>query len=364
MATRRHGYLLRVDPGELDLDRFRQLVERGRAALAAEKPEKAAEVLREALALWRGPPLADFTYDAFAQAPVTQLEELQLSAVEERVEADLALGRHQELVSELGALVERNPLRERLRGQLMLALYRCGRQAEALEVYQEFRQALSRELGLDPGPGLRQLELAILARDPSLEPPSGNGAALGAAVDVLAPQRPALTRNRLRLAAFGLGLVALAIAGALLALTGGGARPRLSGIAADSVGAISPARGAIAAVVPVGTSPSGVAAGDRAIWVSNYNENTVSRIDLATRAVVETIPAGSTPSGIAVGAGGVWVTNNFAGRCRGSTPASTRWCRRSPLAARRAELLSVTARCGSPTQRMGPSLGSTRSQAV
>ena len=118
------------------------------------------------LALWRGPPLADFTYEAFAQAAIAQLEELHLEAVEERVEADLALGRHDQLVGELTAVVERNPLRERLRAQLMLALYRCGRQAEALEVYQEFRRGLSEQLGLEPGPSLQQLE----ARDPQQRP--------------------------------------------------------------------------------------------------------------------------------------------------------------------------------------------------
>ena len=124
-------------------------------------------MLRKALWIWRGAPLAEFAYERFAQAAIAQIEELRLATVEERVEADLALGRARELVGELRDLVARHPLRERLRGQLMLALYRCGRQAEALEIYQEFRQTLSEELGLEPGPSLRQLELAILARDPT-----------------------------------------------------------------------------------------------------------------------------------------------------------------------------------------------------
>jgi WD40 repeat protein/DNA-binding SARP family transcriptional activator len=169
LVTRGHGYLLRVAPGELDLDRFTSLVEQGRQALAARDPEMAAETLRASLALWRGSPLADFTYEAFAQAPIARLEELRLSAIEERVEADLALGRHEQLVGELAPLVKGNPLRERLRGQLMLALYRCGRQAEALAVYQEFRQSLSRELGLEPSNGLQLLERSILTHDPTLD---------------------------------------------------------------------------------------------------------------------------------------------------------------------------------------------------
>ncbi|MBV9414272.1 MAG: winged helix-turn-helix domain-containing protein [Solirubrobacterales bacterium] len=199
LVTRGHGYLLRLAPGELDVDRFRELVEQGRAALAAGQPAKAAAVLRDALRLWRGPPLADCTYEAFAQAPIAQLEELHLGAVEDRAEADLALGRHGELVAELRALVEHHPLRERLRGELMLALYRCGRQAEALEMYQEFRRALSEQLGLEPGPSLQQLELAILARDPSLDrPPSALGsdeppAGSPASPDTEPVERPTVT---------------------------------------------------------------------------------------------------------------------------------------------------------------------------
>ena len=126
-------------------------------------------MLSEALGIWRGPPLADFAYEPFAQALIAQFEELHLGAIEDRVEADLALGRARELVGELRHLVARHPLRERLRGQLMLILYRSGRQAEALEAYQEFRRNLSEELGLDPGPAMQQLELAILARDPTLD---------------------------------------------------------------------------------------------------------------------------------------------------------------------------------------------------
>jgi Bacterial transcriptional activator domain len=126
--------------------------------------------------MWRGAALADFSYEPFAQPAIAELEELRLAALEERFEADLALGAHRELVAELTAVVARNPLRERLREQLMLALYRCGRQAEALDVYQEFRRTLSAELGLDPGPSLQQLELAILARDPALDPPASAAA--------------------------------------------------------------------------------------------------------------------------------------------------------------------------------------------
>lgn len=164
------GYVLAVAPGELDLDRFDGLVADGRAALAAGEAGVAADALARALSIWRGPALADFTYEPFAQAEIARLEELRLSAVEERIEADLALGRHPLLVGELETLVGRHPLRERLRGQLMLALYRSGRHAEALDRYQTGRRAIVDELGLEPGRQLRTLEAAILRQDPDLDP--------------------------------------------------------------------------------------------------------------------------------------------------------------------------------------------------
>src|SRR3984885_3567982 len=178
LMTQGHGYVLRVERGELDLDRFRAAVEEGREALSAGDAAKAAGVLRDGLALWRGPPLADFAYEAFAQAAIAQLEDLRLSALEERIDADLALGGHRDLVGELTSIVQQNPLRERVRAQLMLALYRSDRQAEALQVYQEFRRALSEQLGLDPSPGLQQLEVALLNRDASLQAPRASGSSV------------------------------------------------------------------------------------------------------------------------------------------------------------------------------------------
>ena len=165
LLTRPNGYELFVEHHELDLNRFQDLVEEGRRA----PPREAAAKFRAALALWRGPPLADFSYQGFAQAEIVRLEELRLSVVEERVGADLALGRQADLVGELEALVSAHPLRERLRGLLMLALYRSGRQAEALQVYQQTREVLVEELGLEPSRELQELEQAILRQDSSLE---------------------------------------------------------------------------------------------------------------------------------------------------------------------------------------------------
>ena len=162
------GYRLRVEPDELDLGRFERLCAEGRRALAAGRHERAAARLRAALAEWRGPPLADVAFEPFAPPEVARLEDLRAAAVEDRVEADLAMGRGAELVAELEGLVAAEPLRERLRGQLMLALYRAGRQGEALDVYRDAVRTLDSELGLRPGPELERLQQAILAHDPAL----------------------------------------------------------------------------------------------------------------------------------------------------------------------------------------------------
>jgi DNA-binding SARP family transcriptional activator len=169
LQTAPPGYRLAVEPRCVDANRFRRLLEEARAGEAAER----AATLREALGLWRGPALADFTYEPFAQREITTLEELRLEAIEQRVDADMAVGPGSELVAELEALVAEHPFRERLRGQLMLALYRTGRQADALEVYRDARRTLVEELGIEPAAALRQLEQAILRQDPSLdlEPP-------------------------------------------------------------------------------------------------------------------------------------------------------------------------------------------------
>jgi predicted ATPase/DNA-binding SARP family transcriptional activator len=173
LVTQSPGYVLHVEPSELDSARFERLLAEGQAALADGHPTLASALLGRALALWRGPALADFAYDPFAAHEIARLEELRLLCREERLEADLALGRVSEGIAELQALVSAEPLRERLRAQLMLALYRAGRQGDALEAYQEARRTLRDALGVEPGLELRRLERAILNQDPSLEAPTG-----------------------------------------------------------------------------------------------------------------------------------------------------------------------------------------------
>jgi DNA-binding SARP family transcriptional activator len=169
LVTEAAGYVLRVPPERVDARRFEALLEQGRRELAHGDAAAADATLRSALALWRGPALADLAYEAFAQREISRLEELRLSAVEERIEAELTLGQSGALVPELEALVSEHPYRERLCAQLMLALYRCGRQAEALESYRRARRVLTGELGIEPGPRLQELERAVLRHDASLD---------------------------------------------------------------------------------------------------------------------------------------------------------------------------------------------------
>jgi DNA-binding SARP family transcriptional activator/DNA-binding CsgD family transcriptional regulator/tetratricopeptide (TPR) repeat protein len=171
LLTRPPGYLLAIEPADIDLISFERQLADGREALAAHYPERASSVLRDALAMWRGPPLAEFAYEPFAQTPIRRLEELRLTAFEERIDADLELGRHSSVITELESLVTEHPHRERLAAELMLALYRSGRQAEALDVYRQARRGLD-ELGIEPSDTLRQLEKAILNHDPTLDSPS------------------------------------------------------------------------------------------------------------------------------------------------------------------------------------------------
>jgi len=192
IAREASGYRLVREPGELDLDRFEALAVRGRSELENGEAEAAAVTLREALELWRGPAYEDVRYEPFAQAEVARLEERRLAALEDRIEADLALGRQRDLVSELEALVAEHPSRERLSGQLMLALYRGGRQTAALDVFQQARRTMAEELGLEPGPALQELQQAILRQDAALEVESPE---LRARRRLPAPETPLVGRD-------------------------------------------------------------------------------------------------------------------------------------------------------------------------
>jgi YVTN family beta-propeller protein len=313
LLTKAPGYVLRIGPGELDADRFELLVDEGRRALGEGAPELAAQKLVAGLTLWRGPPLADFSFDAFAQSDIARLEEVRLTALEERIEADLVLGRHAEVVAEIEALVAVHPLRERLRGQLMRALYGSGRQAEALSAYADARRSLVDDLGLEPGPELQELERAILCQDPRLDTARGarQDAVRRDGEEPAAGTRRAADRRRRLLLGGVLAALVLAVAAGLLLARQDGSAPLV--VPANSVAVVEARTGRILAAVPAGDRPTAVAAGEGAIWVTSFDARTLAKIDPKRRELVRTLGVGATPSAVAAGEGAVWVAHEFAG---------------------------------------------------
>jgi DNA-binding SARP family transcriptional activator len=312
LLTRPPGYRLDVAPGALDLLEFRRLTGEARQA----EPERAAELRRAALALWQGPPLADVQLEGPAANEVGRLAELRLTTQIEQIDAELALGRHADLVGELETLVAANPYQERLRAQLILALFRSGRQAEALQAYRAVRRSLRDELGLEPGDDLRRLEAAILRQDPALALEIRAEAAAAPAPAGAEPAPPATMpdgdasrRGRLALAAAAALAVLVAAAVAVVATTrdsGGG----LGRVRPNSVGVIDAASGTIVAEVPVGRRPGPVAVGGGSVWVGNLDDRNLTRIDARRRAVSATVDLdGRTPTALAYGAGALWVAH-------------------------------------------------------
>jgi YVTN family beta-propeller protein len=330
LVTKGRGYLLRVDRGHLDAAAFEDGFAAGRAALEAGRYAEAAGTLRQALGLWRGPVLADLDGYAFTRPEAARLDELRLAALDARIDADLALGRHDALTAELEQLAAGHPLRERLHGQLMLALYRCGRQADALAAYRRVRDLLAGELGIDPGEPLQRLHASVLAHDPALDwhpasqaPADGHRAGAGDPTASPAPQpsgmRPVtgdretawVRRRGRRLLAIGSAL-AVAAAACIVAVARPWAGEPAGRLPANSVGLIDPSGGRVGAPVAVG-SPEGLAYGDGSVWAADSTNGTVSRIDPATHAVIQSVPVGSAPSAVAVTGQDVWVTNSGDG---------------------------------------------------
>ena len=348
VLTRPGAYLLRIAAEQLDVNRFERLAGQGRQALAANAPKRAAANFREALALWRGAPLADLGDEPFAQAEIARLEELRISLIEDRIEADLALGRHADVIPEIEALIAAHPLRERLPQQLMIALYRCGRQAEALAIYQSARRTLVAELGIEPGPGLQGLQRAVLQQDAFLDPPPRAGPSRAPALPEGSGASLAghIRRRRLLAGAGTVLAVTLAVfmAGALNGSAGrvpatagpntvaliDGSRSVMGGVVADagrpngiayqdgtawitdSAGdlllRVDPAR-RVTDRIPVGRGPAGVTVGDGEIWVANELDGTVSEVNPRAGTVVATIQVGNGPDAIGFGFGSVWVAN-------------------------------------------------------
>ncbi len=295
LITRSGGYVLEVEPDQIDARRFEQRLEEGRRANAAGRSAAALEVLEEALGLWHGQALADVAYEGFARAESERLDELRLVATEERIDAELALGHYDALIPELELLAAKNPLRERLHGQHMLALYRAGRQAEALRVYNDTRTQLVTELGIEPGQALKDLEQAVLRQDP-----------------VLGRPKPAILARRRKVAAGAAALVLAGVAAAAAVLaTQGGAESAQALAASDSIILLSAKTGAVVGKADVRDSV-GVRFGAGSLW-SVSSEGQLTRVDPETGDIIETIGLGiMKPGGIAFGAGSVWVTDKYS----------------------------------------------------
>jgi YVTN family beta-propeller protein len=360
LARRGGGYVLSVEPGELDAGRFELLVRNASQAANAGDSRGAARMLADALALWRGLALADVLYQPFAGAPARQLEEQRLDALESRIEAELDCGGGAALVPELDQLVADYPLRERLVAALMLGLYRAGRQADALAAFQAARGRLVEELGLEPGPEVCELEQRILRHDPALAAPrhtvrhrratAGATPVAAAAALVLAAvlgvgflSRSGAAHTGPILLAGANGVVGVSAgSGKLVAATQLSGAPEAIGNGAGSVWAAEPGAGTITRIQPrsgvpvdrilVGGEPGSIVSGGGAIWAASTVSATVTRIDPDTEGVTQTITLpGSHPAAMAFGAGRLWVADSAARELFEIGPASGSLERTLPL---------------------------------
>ena len=309
------GYRLRLNGTELDLLEAERLIEQGRSALADGRAPEAVDQFRAALRLWRGPALADLVDDAASQGEIRRLEELRLAALEDRLEGELTLGRHMDLVPELRRLVAEHPLRERLRAQLMLALYRGGRVGEALEVYRDARRAFIEELGIEPSEALRDLERGMLAQDRALGGPSGPIAApLQEPARAPEPAHADHAARRPRtLVAAGIGFAAAAVVVLVVVLVASGGEDDGPPLADDSqaVVLIDPAKNEVTEVASVGARPASLAY-DRdsgSLWVANLDDRSVTHIAADGLRVGRTIAVDDVPTGLAAGDGALWVAS-------------------------------------------------------
>jgi YVTN family beta-propeller protein len=320
------GYRLVIDHSDVDSARFEQLVAQGAEALEQGHPAQALELIDCALGLWRGDVLADLAGYEFVGPVAAPLHELRLSAVECRIAAELALGHHDAALPQLLRLVPDHPLRERLQAKLILALYRSGRQSDALSAYQDLRAILRDELGVDPSQPLQDLHLAVLAHDPSLDWRPEPAEHAVRAVDEAAPRRvpaqsvpPAAASvagsgdqsrrwSRAHIVLVVLVAAALVLAGSTYAMKAKTPGHERKTLAANSVGQVS-SDGSITSAVAVGTNPVGLAYGAQSLWVANRSDSSVWRIDPHSHGVLERVRVGLTPQSIAVTPHDVWVAN-------------------------------------------------------
>ena len=323
LESRGGSFRLNVPDESVDVGRFERLLAEVRGT---PDPDQRLAAADQALALWRGRALADVLDEPFARPESERLEEERLVVAEERFDALLALGRHDETIGELQAFVREHPLRDRPRRELMLALYRAGRQSEALEVYREGRTILQDELGLEPSRELRELEAAILRQDEQLAAPARAGPT--ATVDAV-EGRSANRRRALIVACVVVAVVGASVAAVLLLVGGGNAS--LARVDFSGVGAVDPGSGRILSEVIPSVSPGRLATAGGAVWTTNQADDTVSGIDTSSAMVVHTIPVGGSASDLVTGAGAVWVANTLSGTVSRIDPGTERVVQTIPV---------------------------------
>jgi peptide/nickel transport system substrate-binding protein len=350
LVTRSPGYAIEIEPARIDAHRFAAIAGEASAVFDAGDPERASALLAEALGLWRGSALADLDGTPFAVVAAQRLEAERIAVVERRIDADLASGRHLELVGELEGLVAANPFHERFHEQLVVALYRAGRQRDALSAYSRARETLVGELGVEPRPELQRLQAAILRQDPDLDAPGGPGRP---SREDRATEAPASRWRRMRAAFLATASVLTAIVLVVLGLPLLVEDEPRAAILENGVGVFDVEDGSLiwdaqlpdaleemaagagsvwatssetrtlfrfdahtyelVGSTPVGAGAGALAIGGEAVWVANAFEGTVSRVDIGTGRVVQTVDVGGAPTGVAFGEDGVWVAAQTSG---------------------------------------------------
>jgi DNA-binding SARP family transcriptional activator len=318
IATADGGYRLVVDPELLDAHRMRSLVAAARERISGGDSEAASGLLEEALAFWRGPTLAGLTLESVGRDEVAQLDELRLTVLMDRIDCDLAQGRHEDALGELQVLVREHPLRERLRAQQMLALYRADRQADALETYQQARHDLIDELGIEPSESLQRLQQAILQHDPALETPAGtagtNGALPAPAAVAVPAKVPPRSRPRRYLVVAALAVVATVAALVVFVSTRGSRQSApgspVSFVQPDSVALINPASGRFVGEGAGGDSPGPMALVGNRLWIVMRGSGQIQPYDVRTHRGSPPLSPGPALDDIAAGAdGNAWVSD-------------------------------------------------------
>jgi YVTN family beta-propeller protein len=344
IITRGRGYELRLPADAVDAVGFERLV-----AEASGADDRASALAAEALALWRGRPLDDIADQPFAGAEIRRLDEQWLRARELAIDGALAAGGHRKVLSELDELVAAHPLREGIHAQRMLALYRSGRQADALEAYRHARGVLVREAGVEPGPELRRLHAAILDQDPSLDLPAPRPA--------LGPLASASARGRRAVALVAALLVAAALAAVVIVASGSDSSPPT--VPPNAVAIIDPATDAVAGSIALDEGPGPIATGARGLTVLNLNSQSMAHIDATRRRIVATAGVGGSPGSLALTAHDLWVTKH----CGEGTPGSVfRYVMGSDGAinltdADEISLAGIAGAGGPVTQQTGPGCG-------